>query len=390
MIFNPHKFHSFFAAAGKKILLLAALLALPVVALSQNVNYSLIVIHVDPGGKGEFKQMVYSYHFLNGHFQGREELLSFKGRIKEGNKERDYIRTDLGTNMLYKNRYLITGIGNIIDLQEKKVLFDQKANVVRCSNDSVIYYTNDAFKGKYYSIYNLGTKQYSEVKSLTFKAIPGQDIEFDKSAPPFKLYFYPVDKPKVVLMTDAGYGQTISGESRKPDPQVWWLDKNNFVFTQFNKENTEISFVKVGIDTKASSVIGKGTIQPQNATGFFEAVSKGQSQYTFGDKKFLVDVDKNTVTDMPFSNPDNGFSVECKNNSYGHIIKLNGKDIGKQHFQMKNFKAAPEIAGLVKELVVGTESYQQGIAVWNNSKPGWENVDADEVLAVIGWIKENK
>src|ERR1700752_2828869 len=77
---------------------------------AQNVNYSLIVIHVDPGAKGEFKQLVYSYHFLNGHFQGREELMSFKGRVKEGTKERDYIRTDLGTNLLYKNRYLVTGI----------------------------------------------------------------------------------------------------------------------------------------------------------------------------------------------------------------------------------------------------------------------------------------
>jgi hypothetical protein len=357
---------------------------------AQNVNYSLIVIHVDPGAKGEFKQLVYSYHFLNGHFQGREELLSFKGRIKEGTKERDYIRTDLGTNMLYKNRYLITGIGNIIDLQEKKVLFDQKANVVRCSNDSVIYYTNDAFKGKYYSIYNLSTKQYSEVKSLTFKAVAGQDIEFDKSAPPFKLNFYPVDKPKIVLMTDAGYGQTLTNENRKPDPQVWWLDKNNFVFTQFNKENTEVAFVKVSIDTKATSVIGKGVIQQQNIVGSFQNLSKGQSQYTFGDKKFLVDADKTTVTELQFSSPENGFSVECKNNSYGHIIRLNGKDIGKHHFQLKNFKTGEDISGLVKELVVGTESYQQGIAVWNNSKPGWENVDADEVLALIGWIKENK
>ncbi len=142
---------------------------------SQNTTYSLIVIHYDPASKGEFKQLVYSYRFLNGHYQGREELMSFKGRVMDGKKEKDYIRTDLGTNILYKNRYLITGIGNIIDLKEKKVLFDQKANLVRCSNDSAIYYTNDAFKGKYYSVYNFTTKTYTEVKALLFKAVPGQD-----------------------------------------------------------------------------------------------------------------------------------------------------------------------------------------------------------------------
>jgi len=129
---------------------------------AQNVNHSLIVVHYDPASKGEFKQLVYSYHFLNGHYTGREELISFKGRVMDGKKEKDYIRTDLGTNILYKGRYLITGIGNIIDLKEKKILYDQKANLVRCSNDSAIYYTNDAFKGKYYSVYNFTTNKFTE------------------------------------------------------------------------------------------------------------------------------------------------------------------------------------------------------------------------------------
>ncbi len=226
---------------------------------SQNTTYSLIVIHYDPASKGEFKQLVYSYRFLNGHFVGRDELMTFKGRVMDGKKEKDYIRTDLGTNILYKNRYLITGIGNIIDLKEKKILYDQKANLVRCSNDSAIYYTNDAFKGKFYSVYNFTTNKFSEVKSLTFKAVAGQDIEFDRSAQPYKLNFYPVDKPKVVLSTDAGYGQTNT-ESKRNEVSVWWLDKNSFVYPYFNKDNTEITFMKVTIDSKASVAVGKAAI----------------------------------------------------------------------------------------------------------------------------------
>jgi len=354
---------------------------------SQNVNYSLIAIHYDPASKSEFRQLVYSYHFLNGHFQGREELMSFKGRIKDGKTERDYVRTDIGTNQLYKNRYLITGIGNIIDLKEKKILFDQKANVVRCSNDSVIYYTNDAFKGKFYSVYNLSTNKYTEVKSLAFKAVAGQDIEFDRSSQPYKLNFYPIDKPKVILSNDAGYGQTNT-ESKKPEISVWWLDNKTFVYPSFNKDNTEITFVKVSIDAKSSTPVGKASIKQQNDQPSFTKIAPKQAQYNFGDKKFLVDVDKNSVTEMQFTNPENGFSVECKDNSYGHIIKLNGKEIGKQHFQLKNIKTAENIAGIVKELVIGTESYQQGLGVWNNDKQTWESVDAEDVIALIGWMKD--
>ncbi|HWY11558.1 MAG TPA: hypothetical protein VN026_09540 [Bacteroidia bacterium] len=356
-------------------------------SFSQNVTYSLIVVHYDPASKGEFKQLVYSYHFLNGHYQGREELISFLGRIKDAKGEKDYIRTDIGTNQLYKNRYLITGIGNIIDLKEKKILFDQKANLVRCSNDSAIYYTNDAFKGKFYSVYNFTTNKYAQVKSLTFKAVPGQDIEFDRSVQPFKLNFYPVDKPKIVLSTDAGYGQTTTDLNRA-NVAVWWLDKNNFVYPYFNKDNTEITFMKVSIGSKASVAIGKGSIKQQNDAGTFTPISKTQAQYNFGDKKFMVDVEKKSVTEMTYTNPENGFSVECKDNPYGHIIKYNGKEVSKQHFQLKNLKTEQNIAAIVKELIVGTESYQQGLSVFNQSNQAWENVDAEEVVALIGWMKD--
>ena len=352
-------------------------------SISQNQTYSLIVVHYDPASKGDFKQLVFSYRFLNGHYQGREELISFKGRVKD----KDYIRTDLGKNTLYKNRYLITGIGNIIDLKEKKVLFDQKATLVRCSNDSAIYYTNDAFKGKYYSVYNFTTHQYSEVKALLFKAKAGVDVEFDKSGSPYKLYFYPTDKAKVVLMSDAGYGQNSAGENKKPDPPLFWMDNNSFVFCQFNQANTEINFVKVSINNKSNSVIGKALIKSSETLGDFMRINKSQAQFTFGDKKFLVDTDKNMVTEMLFTSPDNGFSAECKDNPYGHIIKLKEKEIGKYHFQLNNLKCEQDIAAIVKEMKVGAESYQQGLYVWNNSTNAWENVDAEEVVALIGWIK---
>jgi hypothetical protein len=42
----------------------------------------------------------------------------------------------------------------------------------------------------------------------------------------------------------------------------------------------------------------------------------------------------------------------------------------------------------VKELIVGEESYQQGLGVWNSNKQMWERVDAEDVLVLAGWIKE--
>jgi len=101
-----------------------------------------------------------------------------------------------------------------------------------------------------------------------------------------------------------------------------------------------------------------------------------------------VDAEKNSVTELQFTYPENGFSVECKTNSYGHIVKLEGKEVGKIHFQLKNIRTDQNIAAVVKELVIGNESYQQGLGVWNNSLQKWETVDSEEVVALIGWLKE--
>jgi hypothetical protein len=352
--------------------------------IAQDVKQGLIVVHVDASSKSDFKQKIFNYHFLNGVFTGREEVLIVNGK-KDG---KDYIRTDLGTNTLYNNRYLITGIGNIIDLKEKKVLFDGRANLVRCSNDSAIFYTNDAFKGKYYSVYNFKTNQYGEVKNLVFKAKLGQDVEFDKTAAPFKLNLYPPSKPKIELVKDAGYGQQGVSDGKVPDPTMWWVDNSNFVYANYNKENTEITFYKVNVESKVSTAVGKVAIKKESKAATFTLIDNKQALMLLGSKQIFIDAGANMVTDLLFTKPSNGFSAECKLNSYGHLVKLNEKEVGKFQFQLKNFKTEKNIAAIVKELVMGEESYQQGMTVWNNTKQEWSKVDAEDVLTLVGWVTE--
>lgn len=367
---------------GKQIVLIFFICSLK--GIAQDIRQGLIVVHVDPSGRSDFKQKIFSYHFLNGHYTGRDELLTVNGK-KDG---KDLIRTDLGISTLYKDRYLITGIGNIIDLKDKKVLFDGRANLIRCSNDSAIYYTNDAFKGKFYSVYNFKTNTYGEVKNLVFKAKPGQDVELDKTSEPFKLYLYPPNKPKIELVKDAGYKQIGSKESQWAEPLLWWIDNDNLVYAIFNKENTELSFYKLNVGSKANALIGKVVIKPEPQPASLVKINNKQTVITLGVRQILVDLNNNTVTDQLFSFLSNGFSYECKTNSYGHIIKFNDKEIGKYHFQPKNFKSGNGILALVKEIVMGEESYQQGIGVYNPNKPGWEKVDSEDVLTLVGWIQE--
>ncbi|WP_317900214.1 hypothetical protein [Aurantibacillus circumpalustris] len=365
--------------------ILFCLFLFPVIYLSQgNVKQALYVVHVDASGKSAFTQRIFAYHFLNGSFMGRDEVMSFDGK-KEG---KDYIRTDKGTNLIYKDRYLITGMGNILDLIDKKVLFDGRASLVRCSNDSAVFYTNDIFKGKFYSIYDFKSKEYREVKDLLFKPRFGRDIEFDKTTSPFKVIYYPQGKPKVTLVADAGYGQLGTKDNFVPDPPLYWMDNDNFIYVHFNQANNEISINKVNVDSKEITVIGKIAIAKERIPASLTKISKDQLIFWLGNKQVFIDLTTSTVSLMDSSRPDHGFTYEFKTDPKGRVVKLNGKDIGKYHFETRNFIAGENAAAFVKELVIGGDSYQQGLMTWNFTKKDWEKVDADEVLTLAGWGKE--
>lgn len=349
----------------------------------KDIKQDLIVVHVDGSSKTQFKQVLFAYHFLNGSFTGRDELLSVQGK-KEG---KDYIRFDRGNNLIYKNRYLITGIGNIIDLQEKKVLFDGKAKLMRCSNDSAIFYTDDIFKGRFYSVYNFSNNTYGEVKELLFKTKYGRDVEFDKSTKPFKLLYFPSGKPRVQLLSDAGYGQVNEKDSYIPDPPLVWIDNDNFMFSHFNASNTEVQFFKVNVDTKKSERIGSLDISGESGLAEIQSLNSDQVMFKLGNKYVFIDMESGSISEQEYTKPMNGFSFNCKPDpKVGHTIKLYGNEIGKYHFDSRNFVAGTNIAGFVREMKIGQESYQQGLMVWNTTRKKWESVDAEEVLALIGWV----
>lgn len=349
---------------------------------AQDLRQSLIAVHIDPAGGKQFRQKIVAYHFLNGTFTGAEELLTVQGQ-KDG---KNYIRTDIGRNTLYKNRYLITGLGNIIDLQEKKVLFDGRASLVRCSNDSAVFYTNDLFKGKFYSVFDFRSNNYQEVQSLTFKARLGRDVEFDKSVQPFTLNYYPVGAPAVRVCDDAGYGQSGLAQSHVPDPPLLWIDNDRFVFAHFNRNNTELAFYRITIDAQKSELLGKVAISPASSPAEIEVLSTTRFLLRLGSRQILVDHKSKQVSELSFSEPQQGFSYECTAQPSGRMVKLNNLELGRQQFKPTFFCCGKNIAAVVKEINVGEESYQQGLNVWDGLSKAWKHVDTDEVLSLVGWI----
>lgn len=356
--------------------------ALSIQAQSNSEEF-LIVVHPEGEPGPEMKQSIYSYKFINNVYAGREKLLTVNGK-KDG---KDYIRLDGGDNTIYKDRYLITGIGNIIDLKEKKVLHDGSAKLVYCSNDSIVFYTDDIFKGKFFSYFDLKTNTYSEIKKLTFKPIPGQDVEFDRTKSPYKLLYYPANKQKIVLMEDAGHGG-VSTTHKLGGIPIYWLDNDNFIFPNIKVSNLEGVLVKYNLQTRTGKEIGTFNSSSALSSNFKLTKTKNSLvEFYFKDKLYLINPAKETMLPTNYKECDGGFSIEVAAKPTGRGVWFKGKEIGRNHFETRNFKSSSNYAAIVKELVMGDESYQQGIGVYNTTNNKWENVDAEDVLSLVGWIK---
>lgn len=362
-------------------LLLPTFLVYCFAVTAQNVKQDLIVCHTEGGMS--FTQKIVAYHFVNGAYTGRDVLLNVDGK-KDG---KDYIRTDQGINQLYKQRYLVTGIGNIIDLQAKKVLFDGRAHLVRVANDSAIYYTNDAFKGKFYSYFDFKTGRYSEITKLTFKALLGRDVEYDKSAKPFKLMYNPKGKVKVLLTNDAGYGQQGLPDTKYvPDPPKYWLNDSIFIYAKFNQAGTQVSFEKVSIEKALVESVGTVTIGTAVREGYFERIDKDVLMFCVAGQQIQISLSTNKVLAADKSIAVNGFSYSFKSDSKGKSIYYNGSEIGKISFDSETFKAGTGMVACLKMLMVGTDMYQQGLQVWSATSKTWQKIEGEEVTAVVGWV----
>jgi hypothetical protein len=343
---------------------------------------ALIVSQYEAGDVKALIQHIYKLNFENGEFKGKEKLLSVVGKAEGA----DYVRTDMGENVIYRNRYLITGIGNIIDLEQKKVVSHDRTKLVKCSGDSIIFYTNDIFKGKFYSVFNCKTGIYAEVKALLFKPQAGQDVGVDYETQNRRIWLYPIDKEKILLVNDAGFGENLVN-GKTADIPLQWIDNNNFVYPYYNNARNEVTLMKVNVNKTQTRIGVIKDVPASHENSYFTKDGQGNIEYVCSKGKYVIDANGGKITEVVFEHLGNDFDVEYKNQSYGHLIKHAKTEIGKYHCELKTVKAGKNMVGLNNQLVIGKEIYPQGLAVWNGVTKKWRTIDMDDVAAVIGWIE---
>ena len=90
-------------------------------------KFGLILAEYGKGSDGDQTQTLVRYRFKSGILLAKENLLTAKTLD---------LRYDLGQNQIYKDRYVITVWGDVIDLTTKKTLFKSKGSLVAVDQNS--------------------------------------------------------------------------------------------------------------------------------------------------------------------------------------------------------------------------------------------------------------
>lgn len=350
---------------------------------------SLLVAEYDAQAAQNHKQHLWRFNFGDASVPVKEKLLTVEAQ-KPGDKAA-WIRMDLGSNTVYRNRWLITGIGNVIDLQQKKVVAESKDRFVKASGDSLVFYTNDIFKGKYYSVFDTRTAAYTQVKNPAFRALPGQDVEPDCSLKNYKIYFYPASAPKVELVKDAGYGEDLTRVSgAKPQLPIFWTDNSSFIYPNFSQGKNYVAIWKVNVATRQQEKIGEvdQLAAPTQACRFFED-GEGNVLFNCSRGYYKVDTKKKTITAITFMAVGNNFEIALTETpGKGRAVRHKGETIGTYFCDPEKAKTANGAIAFTNELVMGEEHYLQGVMVWTAATGKWKSIDNSDIAAVVGWTEE--
>jgi hypothetical protein len=352
---------------------------------------SLLVAEYDKDGAVNHNQHLIKYVFSDGIMIAREPIVTTPIQKEKEGKKVDYVRFDIGKNRIYRNRYLITGIGNIIDIKNKKVVMDDHAPFVSFNGDSVIFYTDDIFKGKYYSIYNLRTEKYHKVENANYNPSPTPNVDVDIISRPFSISYYDIKGKQTLLVNDAGYGEPlpITGGKIKRKLPLLWIDKKYFIYANYDKSQKTASIYKVGLDKSSEKLTAIDSIPLTNSNTFFEYDANGAIIYSCGKGRFIIDLNKKQANKIVYENVSNNFLIESiENPNYGRVIKFEDAEIGKKWCRFDNAQTIKEYIAIENDMVAGNDRYFHGVAVWNNITKKWTTLKVFELATIVGWMQE--
>ena len=353
------------------------LLFAPLVVNAQTRDVALVVAECVPKSGLCTTQELAAYHFRNGLWASREVIV----KVDTGQ-----VRFDLGKNHIYRNRYVITRWGDVVDIRKKAVLHDGEGDYVAIENDRIIQHVSKIdLEGYFY--FNLNTNQYRRLEQPGKWALPGllspdqtRSLETPKGN---RIWLHDLIEKKRLLGEGFTVGSSMEA-SFMPSPPVFWLDDWHILS---QRSNGEIVLVKLN---GTVTPIARIPINEENySEPFFFRDPAGRIIYYCSDRSFVINVEERSYEPREWVALGFGFEAEdSRNKSYGHIIRYQGKEIGRWWASVWQAQATDGYVAFEYGNVGSNLGYPKGIKVWSSANGNWTTLDKIWPVAIVGWISE--
>jgi hypothetical protein len=354
---------------------------------------------IDSPRVGNFTYLV-SYNFENGILLSKDTIIGLPTNKK--GVAGSYVRYDLGKNFIYKNRYIVSGIGNVIDVRQRSLVLEESDDFISAQGDTLIFYRDNIFTGTGYLMLNLKTKKYNFINQYKIdkhkdrRSSPNKAhyLSIDQSKIPYKIWLHSSNGKKRIVVNNAGHGPNIMYSSQFPTVETYWINENSFLYaiheSKFNSEKdySKVMLRKHNITSNFDKVFFVlDSVSNGNVNGRFFTDNIGQLIYrTSGYSYYLIDTANNLLSSYPFYELGFSFSKANKSDKDGTVLRYNSIEIGK--IWCSNEVVGHDIIAVESGEAGSNLAYPKGIMIWCKRTNKWISISIPWLSNIIGWVDE--
>jgi hypothetical protein len=367
----------------KKIPILSFLLILMLAGefySQQALKASLLVAACASETKKCEPQTVKRLNFEGGKMVSSENLLVFNANST---------RFERINYQFLQNRYVVSRIGDIFDIQTKEMFGDVRGDFFGAEENQIYIFKNKGGTDvKLYS-FDLKARRYDAVKLQNVFFLIGvpspsmlRSVQYNSDFNSLEIHNrYKTSSNDLDVSIDGRYQAKCGkkcADSGKGLP-VLWLDDNRLLTQRKNGELVLISLNKI---------ISVNTIVKIPVKEELESLPRlykdfaGNVHYVAG-KNYLIDIENGKYTETQTTDIGNGF--EASTASSEKTFTFGGRQIGK--FTTAFYKTTKNY--LAVEVGAENESYYfpKQIKIWNAETLEWTTLDVNYFPKIIGWIE---